>query len=535
MVAAQASPACPEEQATPQELTNLELCRRLEPIVRHPGDHPLNDYEQALNQYLGALCYRDEAAGWKVDKGIRDTGPWVGTYANGKWTGQYYGTHAPVMIWYSPDFFAWLKANRPEASAAPAAAQPVPDGAIMVKEMYTAPAAACAGIEPRHLLPVKNGAAVMIRAGKVSHDGWFWGWYGYGAKSGWSVDWPAPPAAPYPNMGFGQYCVNCHASAADNQTFAALTQHQRRARQAAGLPQPELLSQSAVAGSAIARRAANLDGRAWAAQTGRPRHPHSAQGAARTRGQTRRRQTRAGRQRRARRDRQACRTQRRRRLRHAARHLRQCLGQAGRAAGQPVRHLGPMPGLPQRRRHRLAVRHDRAGQRRPCCVNVSPYGTWRGSPMGLAGRDPVFFAQLASETEKFHPGAAAVIQDTCFGCHGVLGERQFAIDSAGDCNSFTRAMVDAVPYPANDAKAKWAHYGALARDGISCAACHHMVLGEKDSDAFKNGPQNKCVAERQAFLNPGLTEFARRPSPAASSSARPTGSTDHSPSPRSNR
>ena len=90
----------------------------------------------------------------------------------------------------------------------------------------------------------------------------------------------------------------------------------------------------------------------------------------------------------------------------------------------------------------------------------------------------------------------------------MLGERQFAIDS-GDCNSFTRAMVDAVPYPANDAKAKWAPYGGLARDGISCAACHHMVLGEKDSDAFKNGPQNKCVAERQAFLNPGLTKSAQ--------------------------
>src|SRR6185437_2511625 len=40
VVAAQASPACPEEQASPQEPTNLELCRRLEPIVRHPGDHP---------------------------------------------------------------------------------------------------------------------------------------------------------------------------------------------------------------------------------------------------------------------------------------------------------------------------------------------------------------------------------------------------------------------------------------------------------------------------------------------------------------
>ena len=30
-------------------------------------------------------------------------------------------------------------------------------------------------------------------------------------------------------------------------------------------------------------------------------------------------------------------------------------------------------------------------------VNVSPYGEWRWSPMGLAGRDPIFYAQLESE------------------------------------------------------------------------------------------------------------------------------------------
>ena len=30
-------------------------------------------------------------------------------------------------------------------------------------------------------------------------------------------------------------------------------------------------------------------------------------------------------------------------------------------------------------------------------VNVSPYGEWRWSPMGLAGRDPIFYAQLDSE------------------------------------------------------------------------------------------------------------------------------------------
>ena len=43
-----------------------------------------------------------------------------------------------------------------------------------------------------------------------------------GDGAGWSVDWPAKDTSPTPNMGFGQYCTNCHASAKDNQTFAAL-------------------------------------------------------------------------------------------------------------------------------------------------------------------------------------------------------------------------------------------------------------------------------------------------------------------------
>jgi cytochrome c553 len=54
-------------------------------------------------------------------------------------------------------------------------------------------------------------------------------------------------------------------------------------------------------------------------------------------------------------------------------------------------------------------------------INLSPYGTWSGSPMRLAGRDPVFFAQLASERETFHPRSVPMIDDTCLGCHGVQG------------------------------------------------------------------------------------------------------------------
>ena len=40
-------------------------------------------------------------------------------------------------------------------------------------------------------------------------------------------------------------------------------------------------------------------------------------------------------------------------------------------------------------------------------LNLSPYATWRSSPMGLGGRDPIFYAMLASETETFHPDVLA--------------------------------------------------------------------------------------------------------------------------------
>ena len=62
----------------------------------------------------------------------------------------------------------------------------------------------------------------MIRDSKAAKDGWFWGWYGWpDVKSGWHVDFPPVASNPLPFMGFGQYCLNCHASARDNQTFAS--------------------------------------------------------------------------------------------------------------------------------------------------------------------------------------------------------------------------------------------------------------------------------------------------------------------------
>ncbi len=87
-----------------------------------------------------------------------------------------------------------------------------------------------------------------------------------------------------------------------------------------------------------------------------------------------------------------------------------------------------------------------------------------------------------------------MIQDTCLGCHGVQGQRQLAIDrhaATGACGTLDRETVNAVPYPPDDPVSRLANYGALARDGVSCAACHRMVVGKRGS-----GQASACAAER---------------------------------------
>ncbi len=105
-----------------------------------------------------------------------------------------------------------------------------------------------------------------------------------------------------------------------------------------------------------------------------------------------------------------------------------------------------------------------------------------------------------------------LIQDTCLGCHGILGQRQYTIDrfvATGECEPFLRKFANAVPWPSGNPSAARANYGALARDGISCTACHHMVLGKKDTATYRDDPQNSCVEERQALLNPRNSGFAK--------------------------
>ncbi len=478
---------CSAQQARPLLPADPALCARLAPVVRAPGALPLDRYEEALGDFLRAFCHRDEAAGWERDERVRDTGPFTAVLQDGKWVGTYRGTHAPVVVWYSPEMIGWLEANRPEQGKAPAAPAPVPDGAIMVKEMFPAPAAACAGVDPLRLLPT-SGAAVMVRDAGAARDGWFWGWFGW---SGWTPDWPPDAANRYPFMGFGQYCVNCHASAEDNLTFASL-------RNVEGRPGEPLvfLSQHFFSPQPVPAHhrevALPTDD---APRLGQPHHSYSGAFTGTLPAHGLPRPTwesvvplppetydnvwvKAG------------------PLTAASQFVTSsvCIGchDAG-ATGLQFDMTEPNP-----HGHNL--------------LNLSPYATWKTSPMGLGGRDPIFYAQLASETESFHPQASEIVQTTCLGCHGIGGQRQFEIDrkaASGKCEPFRREFAAAVPYPDDNPQAPLAAYGALARDGITCAACHRMLPGAGPEHPALLKPENACVEERMEFLNPHNKGFAK--------------------------
>lgn len=495
--------SCPAERAEPLVPTDPARCAELAAAVRDPSALSLRRYEETLNEFLAGFCHRNTERGWVRDKGVRDTGPYTATFADGAWTGTYHGTHQPVVIWYSREMVDWLRANRPEDGSAPAGGPaPVPDGAIMVKEMLkTAPAARCADVDPLHLMPTA-GAAVMVRDREASHDGWFWGWYGWPGQ-GWSPDWPAGAEKDnrYPYMAFAQYCLNCHASARDDSTFASLENVQGEA----GEPLV-FLSQTFFESAPTDGRHGSVGDTADDPE--RHDSPLAEIGDAF-----------------------------RSRFRHPARadgdgpHLLDMpsetydytwVGAGGPGAASEFLtssqclgcHDAGSTGL----QFDMTEPDPENGDK---LLNLSPYATWRTSPMGLGGRDPIFYAQLASETETFHPEISETLQDICLGCHGVMGQRQFKIDgasgnaeggaSSGDdgCEPFLRSYAEAVPFPHDNPQAHLADYGALARDGISCTACHRMRVGEGGTRAQLAEPWNRCVEERQELLNPDSSGFAR--------------------------
>ncbi|MEK6333982.1 MAG: cytochrome P460 family protein [Acidobacteriota bacterium] len=357
-------------------------------------------YEKLLYAFLDKGCYKQ----WTADPQIRNTGPFIGGFS--------YGTHDAVKVFYSPEAWEWLKHRDRQGD--------VPDGAMIVKEMFPSPA--------REGLKL-TGWTVMVKDKKGSYDGWYWSYH--------APDYaPENPAIDYPDSGFGLYCLRCHASAEKESTFATVKNVEGspisfniEVPSMLPLPPPKEDMHSQIA------RKRSIDTRSFATARTAPDpamlalfkgmpNPTAAQ---------------------------------------LKRFPGESFDHVVAGAGGPKGFLTSS----QCMGCHSATNDDMVypfGESNAKPINLSPYTEWRASMMGLAGRDPIFHAQLESE-KTLYPARAEFFDNTCYRCHGVMGQRQVELDKN---QPFTHQMVYAL---SGDPDAK---YGALARDGISCAVCHQM-------------------------------------------------------------
>jgi mono/diheme cytochrome c family protein len=444
---------CPHPQPVPDAL-------RLPPAAQIPPGEP-TAIEQKMLRYLygddpnhvpsnSPNLYPYRRLGWCVDKYVRDTGPYV--------HGQYYGTHPAVRIYYSPEAMAWLRGGRRGVPA---------DGAVIIKEQYPAPAAMYGNTHGDALKPLDW--TVMIRRTSASRDGWFWAEvYTKTTPTGKGMTFGGTQ---YPNAGFGLYCLRCHASANVATTFASL----ENIKDYPGEPlvfkvddtwrtPPPAAPEQAVSKQLDREHeknavlATHLRVTVLPASLQRfPDEPLDSFGS----------------------------------RPHAQVPPQfmtsdQCMGCHGASSGPPS---GPSMWLdpPQSWTPPPAPATPPPA---PVGVNVSEYGEWRWSPMGLAGRDPVFFSQLESELAYIeaipakeiagdHPHQTREtlerqVVDTCMQCHGVMGKRTNDIDHGG------AAHFDEKWVFARDPSNPGFHYGGLARDGVSCTVCHHIMQTKRE-------------------------------------------------------
>ena len=117
---------------------------------------------------------------------------------------------------------------------------------------------------------------------------------------------------------------------------------------------------------------------------------------------------------------------------------------------------------------------------------------WRAAMMGCPAA--IRLSRAARVEKTLYPSQASFLDNTCYRCHGVMGQRQVESDTR---QPFKHDMVYALP-DQPDGK-----YGALARDGVSCSACHRISkddLGKPETFTGKfkldapdvtNGPYEK--------------------------------------------
>jgi hypothetical protein len=442
---------CPNAQPVPDQ---LKLPANI------PSGEPV-DVEKRLLTYLSTLEYRN--LGWCRDKWVRDTGPLIeGTAST---------VHPAVHIYYSPEVSNWLVKGRKGE---------IPDGAVIIKEQFSPiPAARYRDIAEKDL-GCSNDWTVMIKNSKGSFDGWFWAevWNGTSASNSMNFNNPYQ----YPNAGYGLVCLRCHSSAKSERTFVSLSNIEGAPgwplqfrvddswrSTAAALPAktcrqgPTLIDVLRTEAPPLEKRP-RLENEEAIPPALFPEHEQNAAIQEDVRAMKLVKLLRA--------------------LPPTLQDMPpEPLDTVVAAPGPPVTDAGaaaPANGSP-----RFVTSSQCTGchsgltgaglgptmvltASKSPTINVSPYGEWRWTPMGLAGRDPVFYSQLDSELAylKEQPTQQQVI-DTCTQCHNAMGKRTFAAEHPNE--NYKMAFV----YD-RDPHSEGFTYGGLARDGISCEVCHRM-------------------------------------------------------------
>ena len=443
----------------------------------------LPEFQAQLKSFLTSGKYR--TLKWCEDKKLRDTGPFV--------NGVSYGVHPTVKIYYSPSVIKWLLASDPKT---------IPDGAMIVKEQYSPPAARYQVQPPKGI----NGWTIMIKDSKGSQDGWYWAEI-WGAQC---MDNNNPPFA-VPYAGFGLYCVRCHASAEREHTFT----YSKNIKGFPGDPDSYFVDLSWASAPVSSHGAGPAQPCGESADSDRdvPTAGHNAD-ATDVQEQTLFREMAS--------------------LRPATIDPKFVaffnsiapvpLDKVRKFPGETYDHVFPQnigtPGstpAPSPNPNQFLTSDQcmgchsggtygnvmlYTGTKQPDgstpTMNVSPFGEWRWSPMGLAGRDPIFYSQLESEiafVKSFFKDDPAKVEEkirtinnTCFRCHGVMGKRRLDDDHGGmGKGNFDPEMVYAT-YDTSPAPGYI--YGALARDGVSCMACHRIV---EDKGPFIDFLKNKIT------------------------------------------
>lgn len=451
----------------PVKLQAPEFARRPAQPANLPTPSRLSvpDFERYLFPFLEEREY--VRRNWARDKHVRDTGPFI--------KGTYYGTHPAVRVYYSPEVIEWLEGGRQGA---------ISDGAMIIKEQYPPPAVRHKGKTEAELWESLESWTVMVKDSQGAHDGWFWSNPAKGQKV---LDNHADFS--HPMSGFGLYCVRCHAStetpgakpeAADNEfTFASL-------RNIEGYPGEPILFRVDDSWQTPKGDAVLAEGEAKAdPDEGGGSHPQCVKSGTVS----------------------LC-------TATANAEFVKFFGSVrpvtrdGVSVIPPVTHdwvvkrrdesqefvtsnqcMSCHAGLMDPFGPTMVVPTEKSTAYGAKGWNISPYGEWRWTPMGLAGRDPIFLAQLENERKmlsaefgkqpKKAERLSQVLEDTCLKCHGAMGRHQFHCDNCEDGQTqtdktFALKMCNKTANNQEHIGRGAAKYGALAREGVSCMVCHRM-------------------------------------------------------------